>query len=235
MNEFDPKSGTPAERLIGEVFDKLAGEADCELARTRLGYKLERMARPRQRRHHMSLRLGFKLAMYITALALLGSWAVSLPVAGWDDGQQITIELPETFVAASYPHVVAIFANHSQDLASRGGHSLVVDYFQGTDDRFYIRLNILGISCSDANEWIRGVMKKVPQLRKSPYTVTQPLVPYQKSVRDMLAYSVAPLETVEKSVVEAWRAAGDEPGKHGFVYIIARPERYARRVSMVEY
>jgi hypothetical protein len=61
------------------------------------------------------------------------------------------------------------------------------------------------------------------------------MVPYQQSVREMLAYSIAPIESLEKSVVEAWRAAGDAPGKHGFVYIIARPERYARRVSMVEY
>jgi hypothetical protein len=226
-----PQSG--GERLLHQLFRDLEHEADAQIARQRYANLLRQSTRAA--RHPLHMRGGFKAALVTAALALMGSWAGNIPVVGWDDGQQITIELPNQFEPASYPRWVATFANHGSKLGAAGGHSLVVDYFSNGDRAYYIRLNVLGINYGAANDWVRSVTSEVPELSGARYAITQPLVPFRKSITEMLAYRLGPVDNIERSVVDAWRAAGEMPSRNSFVYIIARPDQDARRVSMVEY
>ena len=148
------------------------------------------------------------------------------------DAQQITIAMPDSFSPGSYPHWVAVFANHSDSLQQAGGHSLVVDYVKDADGRYYLKLGIIGIGYTEANEWIRAVMAKVPEIDGTPYALTQPLVPYRVTVRDMIAYGLGSTEAVERNVALAWLESGSRP-KH--IYLISRPKEYAERVSNVLY
>lgn len=233
MSSFNAKPESGAERLLEQLFRDLEREADAQVARLRLENQLRRA--PRRPRGPFSLRPGFKAALVLTMLLLGASWAGNVPLSGWDDGQQITIELPPAFQPASYPRWVATFANHSDALAAAGGHSLVVDYYGDRGGRYYLQLNVLGINYDEANDWVRGVMDAVPELKGAPYGITQPLVPFRKSITEMLAYRLGPVDRLERSVVDAWRTAGEMPSRNSFVYIIARPDQDARRVSMVEY
>lgn len=233
MSNFNAKPHSGAERLLEQLFRDLEREADVQVARLRLENQLRRASqRPRS---PFSMRPRFKAALVLTMLALAASWAGSLPVAGWDDGQRITIELPGGFEPAGYPRWVATFANHSDKLSAAGGHSLVVDYYGDGRGTYYVQLNVLGIDYGKANDWVRSVMDAVPELKGAPYAITQPLVPYKQNIAEMLAYRLGPVESLERSVVDAWRTAGEMPSRDSFIYIIARPDQDARRVSMVEY
>ena len=210
MSKLNMKPASGAERLLHQLFRDLEHEADAQIARQRYANLLRQSQRAP--RHPLHMRGGFKAALVTAALALMGSWAGNIPVAGWDDGQQITIELPARFEPSSYPRWVATFANHSDELGAVGGHSLVVDYYGDGDGKYYIRLNVLGITYSAANEWVRSVTGEVPELNGAPYAITQPLVPFRKSIAEMLAYRLGPVDKVERSVVDAWRTAGAEMG-----------------------
>lgn len=232
MSDFNTKPENNAERLIRGVFDRLAGEADPVIARLQLENTLSR--RPRRRR----VRTAIKVLAFITGLLVLGGWASGAPVIGWDDGQLITIEAPDSFIPASYPHWVGVFANHAEALEEHGGQSLIVDYRQGTDETYFLQLGIIGVSYSEANDWLRDVMRAVPELKGTPYTITQPLLPFRVSVREMVAFSLlGQTEAEERKVVEAWRAAEAQRqrvrmGRHAQIALIARTND-CRRVSMV--
>ncbi|GEM_PF-2526550 len=232
MSEFNTRPDNNAEQLIQSVFDRLTGQADPVIARLRLERSLER--RPRRRRVSTAI----KVLAFITGLLALGGWASGAPVIGWDDGQLITIQAPDSFVPAAYPHWVGVFANHAEALADHGGHSLIVDYRQGSDDSYFLQLGIIGVSYTEANDWLRDVMQRVPELNGTPYTITQPLLPFRVSVREMLAYSVlGRTEAEERKVVAAWRAAESQAqqvamGRHAQIALIARSND-CRRVSMV--
>lgn len=226
MSKYDPRPQSAAEKMIAAVFAGRAAEADTQVARLRLDNQLKR------REHRPRVRNWIKAAAIVTALALLGSWASGLPLPTYGDAQQITIEMPNSFSPASYPHWVAVFANHASSLQQAGGNSLVVDYVQGKDGKYYLKLGILGIGYTEGNEWIRQVMADVPELSGKPYALTQPLVPYTVSVRDMIAYSLGSTEAVERNVALAWLQSGSNP-KH--IYLISRPKDYAERVSNVLY
>jgi hypothetical protein len=226
MNNYDPQPQNAAERVISDVFGTRMAETDSQVARLRLDNQLKR------REHRPRVRNWLKAAAFVTALVLLGGWASGLPLPAYGDAQQITIAMPDTFSPASYPRWVAIFANHSESLKEAGGHSLVVDYVQGPGSEYYLKLGIIGIGYSEANEWIRGVMADVPEIDGTPYALTQPLVPYTVTVRDMIAYSLGSTEAVERNVALAWLESGSNP-KH--IFLISRPKEYAERVSNVLY
>ncbi|MCH7472696.1 hypothetical protein IIA79_07075 [bacterium] len=173
---------------------------------------------------------------FITGLMLLGGWASGLSLQALEDGQQITVELPESFVPASYPFWVARISKYSAELKDKGGHSLIIDYAQDESGRYYLELGILGIDYSEANDWVRHVMKQVPELSGRPYAITQPLVPYWVSVREMVAFKLGDTEVIERNVVRAWMASRERPSSSGIIYIIARPsDSPPRRVSMVNH
>lgn len=217
-----------AERLIQYVFTSRELEADPVVARLRFERLLA--AKPRQPR----VRPLLKAAAFFTALIVLGGWATTLPVAGWDDGQQITIAMPDSFSPGSYPYWVAVFANRADKLGFGDAHSLVVDYKVGTEGEYYLQLGILGADYTKANEWMRAVMSDVPELSGLPYSITQPLVPYRCTVRDMLAYRVlGRSDELERDVVQAWLASGEELPRH--VYLVSRSADYAKRVSKMDY
>jgi hypothetical protein len=226
MSNYDPRPQSAAEKMIAEVFAGRAAEADTQVARLRLDNQLKR------REHRPRVRNWLKAAAVVTSLALLGSWASGLPLPTYGDAQQITIEMPDSFTPASYPHWVAVFANHAKSLQEAGGNSLVVDYVQGRDSKYYLKLGILGIGYAEGNEWIRDVMRAEPELAGKPYALTQPLVPYTFTVRDMIAYSLGSTEAVERNVARAWLETGSHP-KH--IFLISRPKEYAERVSNVLY
>lgn len=227
MTEFNNKPDSTAERLIGGLFDRLAGECDAPIVRLRL----ERQLRGGRRRDRLSLAV--KLLAFTTGLLLLGGWASQAPVAGWDDGQLITIQAPDGFTPESYPYWAGLFANHALALEQHGGQSLVVDYRLGRDDTYYLQLGIIGVNYSAANSWLREVMAVTPALSDRPYTITQPLVPYNVSVREMVAFTLfGDSSAEERKVVSAWRAAGERP-QH--IFLIAKTSDYAKRVSMLEY
>lgn len=226
MTEFDARPHNAAEKLISDVFASRAAEADSQIARLRLENRLRRReVRPR-------VRNWLKAAAVVTALVVLGGWASGLPLPSYGDAQQITIAMPDSFSPGSYPRWVAIFANQSASLQAAGGHSLVVDYVQDEDGQYYLKLGIIGIGYTEANEWIRDVMSKVPEIDGEPYALTQPLVPYTITVREMIAYSLGSTEAVERNVARAWLESGSSP-KH--IYLITRPKEYAERVSNVLY
>jgi hypothetical protein len=79
-------------------------------------------------------------------------------------------------------------------------------------------------------------MARVPDLRGTPYGITQPMLPYRITVGDMLAFRLGSNEAVERNVLRAWKAIGETPSdRRGFLYLIARPTDYAKRVSLVDY
>lgn len=222
-----------AERLIGEVFAGREREADPQIARLHLEHRLN-SARQRRGavRQQRLVRTSLKVTAFLLGLLILGGWASNLELPAWDDGQRITLRLPADFVPAAYPHWVAIFANHATELAGSGGHSLVVDYKSNADGSYSLELGLLGVDYSHANEWLRGVMEEVAELEGTPYAITQPLVPYRVSVREMLAFRLlGHSEAVERNVVRAWLATGDKP-RH--IYLIAQPKDYAKRISMLD-
>jgi hypothetical protein len=230
MTEYNRNPQSPAEKLITGVFTAREREADATIARLHFERQLSAAPRP-----HLHLRMGYKLAAFLTALVLLGGWASNLPVPAWDDGQQIMLALPTDFSPASYPYWVALVAKHAQGLEKVGGHSLVVDYRQARDGRYYMVLSLLGVSYAAANDWVRAMTAQVPELSGTAYSITQPLLPYSMTVREMLSYKLGSKAVVERNVLRAWHYAGERPTKNGFIYIIAQPSDYARRVSMVDY
>jgi len=233
MTTFDRNPSSSAERLVTEVFAGRAAEADVPMARLHLETRF-RTAREQRRGQQQQrlVRTSIKVAAFVTALFVLGGWASGLELPSWDDGQRITLQLPADFVPAAYPHWVAIFANHAAELGKSGGHSLVVDYKIGSDNSYYLELGLLGVDYSRANEWVRSVMSDVPELSGTPYAITQPLVPYRVSVREMVAFRLfGHSESVERNVVRAWLATGDRP-RH--IYLIAQPKDYAKRVSALD-
>jgi hypothetical protein len=226
MTDFNAKPDSAAENLIGGLFTRLAGECNPRAARLRLE---RRLAQPPRRRIGTTV----KILAFATGLLLLGGWASQAPVRGWDDGQLITIEAPDGFTPASYPYWAGLFANHAQALEEHGAQSLVLDYRRGRNDDYYLQLGIIGVNYSQANAWLRNVMSQTPALSTRPYTITQPLVPYNVSVREMIAFALlGDSSAEERKVVAAWRAAGERP-QH--IYLIAKTSDYARRVSMLEY
>jgi len=227
MTEFNSKPDSTAERLIGGLFGRLEGECNLPVVRLRL----ERQLDGGRRRGGFSLAV--KLLAFTTGLLLLSGWASQAQVAGWDDGQLITIQAPDGFTPASYPYWAGLFANHAQALEQHGGQSLVVDYRLGHDDLYYLQLGIIGVNYSEANSWLRDLMAETPALSDRPYTITQPLVPYNVSVQEMIAFALfGDSSAEERKVVSAWRAAGERP-QH--IFLIAKTSDYAKRVSMLEY
>jgi len=228
MSEFQTKPDNAAEKLIQSVFAAREEESDPTIARLRFERRLS--TNPRQPR----VRTAIKVAAFFTALLVLGGWAASLPVHPLEDGQQIALKLPQDFCTAEYPYWVAVLAKHSNRLSEQGGHSLIVDYVEAGEGEYYLHLGILGVDYTQANEWVRSVLKEVPALADSSYSITQPLVPYRTSVRNMLAFKLlGNTEIVERDVVRAWNAAGDGLSSRSFIYLITRPADAARRVSMV--
>jgi len=229
MSEYNTNPQSDAERLICEMFAQREAAADPQIARLHFENRLGSLKRTR-------VRAGLKIAAFFSALLLLGGWATNLQLPAWDDGQQITIKLPDSFSPSQYPHWVAVVVNHSGELGAYGGHSLVVDYREGKDGKFYLVLGLIGVDYARANEWIRGVMARVPDLRGTPYGITQPMLPYRITVGDMLAFRLGSNEAVERNVLRAWKAIGETPSdRRGFLYLIARPTDYAKRVSLVDY
>ncbi|MCC7478774.1 hypothetical protein IT575_09995 [bacterium] len=229
---FNPRPDSSAEKLIHEVFGTLEREADPTIARQRLANQLRRgrednsaaavAARP-------LMRPVFKVAAFLCGLILMASFAGNIQIPGWDDGQQVTLLLPQSFEADDYNHWVALFANRADNLAADGGHSLVVDYYED-EGRCYLKLNILGVSYSEANEWVRGVMATIPDLDHTPYSIQQPLVPYSVTVRDMLAFQLGNTDGVERSVMRAWYAEGQRPSRNCYMFLVARPKDAPRPI-----
>lgn len=229
MTEYNRNPQSPAETLIAGVFAAREQAADPVIARLHLERQLAAAPRPRT-----ALRVGLKLAAFLTALVLLGGWASTLPVPAWDNGQQIMLALPPSFAPVNYPHWVALFGKQANVLGQQGGHSLVIDYKQGQEGQYYLVLSLLGVTYAQANDWIRSVMADVPELQ-TQYSITQPILPYSMTVREMLSYKLGGRSVVERNVLRAWHYAGERPTKNGFIYIMAQSSDYARRVSMVDY
>jgi hypothetical protein len=226
--ELKQNSESTAERLVGHVFAGREREADPAIARLRF----ERLLAQQTRRSRV--RPLIKAAALFAALLVLGGWATTLPVASWDDGQQITIAMPADFSPGSYPYWVAVFASRVDKFGLGDAHSLVVDYKVGGEGEYYLQLGILGTDYTKANEWVRAVMADVPDLARQPYSITQPQVPYRCTVRDMLAYRVFGRdEALEHDVVRAWLAGGQELPRH--IFLISRSADYAKRVSKLDY
>ena len=227
MSNFDTKPDGTAEKLIAGLFDRLEHQTDQPIVRARLEHQLDHATR--------RSRVGttIKILAFVTGLILLGSWASQAPVAGWDDGQMITVQAPDGFTPASYPYWAGLFANHADALEEHGGQSLVLDYKTGQDGTYFLQLGIIGVNYSEANTWLRDVMRATPELADRPYSITQPLVPYNVSVRAMIAFSLlGDTSAEERKVVSAWRAVGEQP-QH--IFLIAKTKDYARRVSMLNY
>ena len=242
MNNGRPQNG--AEKLVWDVFAGREEEARAQFSRLRLGNMLS--AEPKQRRPRSSMLV--KLAAFTCALFMLGSWAGNLSVPGYDDGQQITIELPADWVPDQYPFWAAVFSNHAEKLLDHGGHSLVVDYSQNGEGRYFIQLGLIGVDYQQANEWIRAVMDAEPEVGALQYSIDQPPVRYRVRVAEMIAFKLGSIETIERNVVLAWlsaqhpaprKASAQPPSEGGMqvrhVYLIAQPQDYAKRVSMLDF
>lgn len=231
MPEFKRQPQSPAEELIHDVFGTLSREADSTVARQRLANQLRRGSEdPAPVTARPAMRPIFKVAAFLCGLLLLASWAGNIQIPGWNDGQQVVIQLPQNFRPDDYSRWVATFANRTDELSARGGHSLVVDYTLGSDSRFYLKLSILGVNYSQANEWVRDVMSSIPELDHTPYSVQQPMVPYTVSVKDMLAFQLGNTDGVERSVMRAWYAEGQRPSRNCYMLLVARPNDAPRPV-----
>jgi hypothetical protein len=231
MNDFN-RPQNEAEKLMWDVYSGRAQEAREQSSRLRLENMLRATQRPPQRR---AMPLLLKIATFICALLVLGSWAGSLSVPGYDDGQQITIELPRGWVPAQYPYWVGLFSKHADGLLEHGGHSLVVDYSRNSDGSYYLQLGLIGVDYQQANEWIRSVMATVPDVNNATYSITQPMVRYRVRVADMIAYKLGSTEAIERNVVLAWLSTQHENLQARHVYLIAQPKDYAKRVSRLDF
>lgn len=227
MTEFNTKPVDTAEKLIGSVFGSLEREADPTIARLHFEHQLKR------RQPRRGTRTAIKVMAFLTGLILLAGWAGSQHVTPWDDGQLITFKAPADFEPSDYPHWMAIFANNSAELSDLGGHSLVVDYSRDASGCYYFQLGIIGISYTEANSWTRSVLSSVPDLEETQYAITQPLLPYRVSVREMVAFSLlGDSDSEERKVMEAWRAAGEQPR---MIFLVANTKDYAGDVSSLIY
>lgn len=207
-----------AENLIGNVFARLEAEADPQMARLHLENQLKQQA-PRQRPSPFRLRLGYRLALYAVALFLVLGWASQQEVASWDDGQLITLAAPAAFQPSAYPHYVGMIANHAAELHDVGGHSLIVDFEQGQDGRYYIQLGIIGINYTQANSWLRDLMEAEPEFAERPYAITQPLLSFGVTAQEKIAFDLLGKNYLEEyKVMKAWRTAGEQPR---MIYLIA--------------
>jgi len=228
MTEFNTNPANQAEKLISDVFGALEHEADPTIARLRFENKLALRPKPRRR-----MNTTIKVLAFLTGLLLLASWAGSRNFSPWDDGQLITFRAPVDFVPSEYPHWMAIFANHSAELSDVGGHSLVVDYSQGRDGRYYFQLGIIGINYTEASSWVRKMLNDVPELNDESFTVTQPLLPYRVSVNEMIAFNLfGDTYSEEQKVMQAWRAAGEQPR---VIFLVAKTKDYQGKVSELIY
>jgi hypothetical protein len=228
------------EGLIHSVFAQLEHEADPQIAQLHYENQLRRFVEKEtgvrrfgSQRPKSHMRTSFKLVAFLAALLLLGSWAGNIEIPGWDDGQQITLEMPSGFNATDYNHWVALFANRSRTLADKGGHSLIVDYVPAQSGGYMLQLSVLGVNYTTANEWIRDVMDSTPELRGLNYAITQPQVSYAVTVKEMLAYDLGRTDSVERRVLHAWTILNDQPTYNGMIYLIASQEQFPRRTSML--
>ena len=226
MSNFEKNDRSRAELLIDSVFRGREAEADTTIARLRLGHRLDSV-RPAPR-----LRNSIKVMAVLTGLLLLGSWASGLPVHSMDDAQQITLMLPGEWSIDQYNYYTALFANRSNELKELGGHSLVVDALSDAQGKYYLQLGILGINYTEANEWIRQVMIREPELVGSAYSITQPMVPYSLTVRDMLAFKLGSTIPIESNVVRAWYSVDKHPSH---IYLISRADGNFRTTQRLLY
>lgn len=250
MSNVNYRPVNEAEALVHGVFSQLEGQADPQIAQLRFENQLKRfVAEEKQKsgagfqtrrgaegpRHSRPLRPVFLVLATLVAGLLLASAAGDITVAGWDDGQQISVELPKTFSDSDYMHYVALFANRSKSLAAFGGHSLVVDTVPGADGGRLLQLSVLGVDASTANQWFRSVLEETPELQGARYQLTQPQVSYEITVGEMLAYRLGQTDPVERRVVSAWTLLGEPPSPKGMIYLIAGHdgEQYPRRLSML--
>lgn len=217
--EYNRNPQSRSEELVAQVFAGRERSADPCIARLHFEHRLAEV-HPSPR-----VRNSIKVFAFLTTLLLIGSWAGNLSIPAIDDAQQISIEMPANFSADDYLHWTAIFANHAQVLKAAGGHSLVVDMAQDNSGELYLELGILGIDYSTANEWIRDVIKREPELRNSAYSITQPMVPYSLSVGDMVAFQLGSTQAVERNVVKAWFSIHELPR---YMYLIAKPDSEIR-------
>lgn len=227
MSDFDTKPDGTAEKLIAGLFERLERETDEPIVRARLERQITNTP------HRSRVGTAVKVLAFITGLLLLGGWASQASVTGWDDGQMITIQAPDGFTPTSYPYWAGVFANHAKSLQEHGAQSLVLDYKLGQDGKYFLQVGIIGVNYSEANAWLREVMATTPELMDRQYSITQPLVPYNVSVREMIAFSfMGDTLAEERKVIAAWRAVGEQP-QH--IFLIAKTKDYARRVSMLNY
>lgn len=245
MSSVNYRPANDAEALIHGVFAHLEGEADPQIAQLRYENQLRRFVEleksggnqfqgMRHRRPHGHMRPAFKLLAVLASLFILASWAGEITLPGWDDGQQITVPLPDGFSQGEYMHWVALIANRSQNLADRGGHSLIVDMVPSRHGGYLLQLSVLGVDFTTANEWFREVLRQTPELAVSRYQITQPQVSYEITVREMLAYRLGNTDLMERRVVRAWTLPGEAPTHKGMIYLIAADgENYPRRASML--
>lgn len=227
MTDYNGKPDSAAERLIGDVFATLEREADPTIARLHLEKRLANRVKPPR------VRTGFTVLAFLAALLVFAGWAGNQSITPWDDGQLITFKAPVDFAPSDYPHWMAIFANHSAALAESGGHSLVVDYSRDAAGRFYFQLGIIGLSYTEANSWIRDVFAGVPELEDAQYAITQPILPYRVSVREMIAINLfGDAYAKERRVMDAWRAAGEQPR---VIFLVAKTKDHQGDVSSLIY
>ena len=238
MHEYDARPQGAAEELIAQVFKGRAADADAPMARLRLERQLRGKTAHRER---PVLRAAFAVALSVCALFIFGGWAATCTLKPWDDAQQVTIALPATWAVSSYPRLIGQLRKESDLLYASGAHSLIVDYKRGQHGGYYLQLGILGVNYQAANDWTRATLKDVPELRGQGYSITQPIVPYSVTVGDMLAFRLAGHSTaVERNVVSAWQrrvetgSDGAGASRNAVVYLIARDQDYARRVSMLK-
>ncbi len=225
MTEYNGRPDNPAEKLISDVFGSLEREADPVIARLHLENRLRHGAQPR----HRGISTTIKVLAFLTALLVLVSWAGTRDFSPWDDGQLITFRAPADFQPSDYPHWMAIFANHSAELSEVGGHSLVVDYSQGDNGRYYFQLGVIGINYTEATSWVRDLLTDIPEIQDETFTVTQPLLPYRVSVNEMIAFNLfGDTYSEEQKVMDAWRAAGEQPR---VIFLVAKTKDYQGKVS----
>jgi hypothetical protein len=222
------------------VFASRLADADPKVARLRLERQLRTGQAPAAPRP--ALRAAFAIAISLVALFIFGGWASTITIKPWDDAQQVTIALPADWTAANYPRLVALLRKESEVLYASGGTSLIVDYKRGRQGGYFLQLGVMGVDYQETNDWIRTVLRDLPELQGQSYSITQPLVPYSVTVGDMLAFRLAGHNTaVERNIVSAWQRrveSGPDNGRtsrNAVVYLIARDQDYARRVSMVDY
>jgi len=246
MSSVNYRPVNDAELLISSVFTQLEGSADAQIAELRYENQLRRFVEDERlrggsyqtrgpgnfgRRPQSHMRPAFKLVAFVAALLLLGSWAGNIEIAGWDDGQQITVALPQGS-QHDYMHWVALFANRSKELAAFGGQSLIVDYVPVPEGGYNLQLSVLGVDCSTANEWFRSVQAKTPELHGASYAITQPQVSYAVTVKEMLAYALGRPDAIERRVVSAWTLCNEPPTRNGVIYLITG-EHDPTRASML--